>query len=266
MNTLPTFIQKDDIRSLAPAAFAGDKAVGLSDRYTFISTERVIDALAEQGWFPVTAQQSKNRRIKDPGHFTHAVTFRQPHVELAINGVCPEVVLLNDHRGRRPAELLAGFLRLICLNGLMVNTGIGETELVRVHKGDAELDVIATLLVAQQTLKTAEDEIRDWQSIQVSLQDQIGFARQALALRTEKAPVNIEALLERRRTEDASNDLWTVFNVVQEHLTQGGGNRSLFGRRGVRRITGLNSGQKFNQGLWALAQSAGERIKAAIGI
>jgi hypothetical protein len=263
--TLPQIITKDEIRAQAPAAFAQEPAFNVSDRYSFISTERVIDALAEQGWFPVTAQQSKNRRIKDPGHFTHAVTFRQPQVEIALNGVCPEVVLLNDHRGRRPAELLAGFLRLICLNGLMVNTGIGNTELVRVHKGEAELDVFATLLVAQQTLKTAEAEIRDWQSIELSLQEQIAFARNALALRTEKPAINVEALLERRRAEDLSSDLWTVFNVVQEHLSQGGVSRSLFGRRGVRRITGVTASQKFNQSLWALAQSVGARIKSAFG-
>ena len=61
-------------------------------------------------------------------------------------------------------------------------------------------------------------------------------------------------VLQRRREDDYGDDLWSVFNVVQENMVAGGGVPGVFHpRRTLRRITGVISSQEINQGLWALA-------------
>ncbi|MET3218237.1 UNVERIFIED_ORG: hypothetical protein ABIC48_006032 [Burkholderia territorii] len=65
-------------------------------------------------------------------------------------------------------------------------------------------------------------------SVTLDRDEQHVFARSALALRYDPtdaaapAPVSESQLLAPRRFEDRHDDLWTVFNRVQENLTEGG--------------------------------------------
>jgi hypothetical protein len=95
-----------------------------------------------------------------------------------------------------------------------------------------------------------------------------GFAEAALRLRFEdvsKAPISPRILLECRRTEDAGNDLWHVFNRLQEHLTCGGqrdwSRRREDGRRfpRTRAISGLDRNIRLNRDLWNLAERVANR-------
>ena len=68
-----------------------------------------------------------------------------------------------------------------------------------------------------------------------------------------------EKLLAPMRYGDAATDLWTTFNVVQEHLVRGGDRYLGYTQgMGIRRnrtrpVAGLNEGQKLNKALGALA-------------
>ena len=84
-------------------------------------------------------------------------------------------------------------------------------------------------------------------------------ARAALAVRFEEdAPVDPGSLLQTRRSEDSSSDLWTILNRVQEHLIRGGasdGRRDRNGRlRTVRALRGIDSKVTLNKALWGLAE------------
>ena len=65
----------------------------------------------------------------------------------------------------------------------------------------------------------------------------------------------IEDILEPTRDEDKGNDLWRVFNVVQEKITQGGFSAALVGAkvRKVRKIKSFEKDLKINQDLFKLA-------------
>jgi hypothetical protein len=65
----------------------------------------------------------------------------------------------------------------------------------------------------------------------------------------------IEDILEPTRDEDKGNDLWKVFNVVQEKITQGGFSAALIGAkvRKVRKIKSFEKDLKINQDLFKLA-------------
>jgi hypothetical protein len=89
------------------------------------------------------------------------------------------------------------------------------------------------------------------------------FAGAALRLRFEDvkaAPICAGRLLDSRRWEDKGDDLWRVFNRVQENLTRGGQRdftrRREDGRRfpRTRAITGLDQNLRLNRELWNLAE------------
>ncbi len=67
----------------------------------------------------------------------------------------------------------------------------------------------------------------------------------------------IEDILEPKRKEDEGDDLWRVFNVVQEKITQGEFHAALKGAkvRKVRKIKSFEKDLKVNKDLFQLATS-----------
>ena len=67
----------------------------------------------------------------------------------------------------------------------------------------------------------------------------------------------IEDILEPKRKEDEGDDLWRVFNVVQEKITQGEFSAALKGAkvRKVRKIKSFEKDLKVNKDLFQLATS-----------
>lgn len=258
------FLSYQEIRDLAPAAFAQEKADGLSDRYTFIDTQLVISQLGDLDWYPVQAYQRFSKRVKDPLHTTHQIVFRKLHPldVLKVGDLIPQLIWVNDHRGRRTAELLSGIERLACLNGLVLPTGLAEDEFYQIHRGNVTVAVEAALSRAYTALEEADKASSQWRLIELDPLQQTIFAKTALLIRNPDAQTFAAApLLERHRDADAGNDLWTVFNVVQENLTRGEVRGVFSRRRKLRKITGISAIQKLNQGLWSLAQRVADYLK-----
>ena len=67
----------------------------------------------------------------------------------------------------------------------------------------------------------------------------------------------IEDILDPKRDEDKGDDLWRVFNVVQEKITQGEFSAALKGAkvRKVRKIKSFEKDLKVNKELFQLATS-----------
>ena len=65
----------------------------------------------------------------------------------------------------------------------------------------------------------------------------------------------IDDILEPKRKEDVGDDLWRVFNVVQEKITQGEFHAALKGAkvRKVRKIKSFEKDMKVNKELFKLA-------------
>ena len=65
----------------------------------------------------------------------------------------------------------------------------------------------------------------------------------------------IEDILDPKRKEDRGDDLWKVFNVVQEKITQGDFSAALKGAkvRKVRKIKSFEKDLKVNKQLFQLA-------------
>jgi len=246
-------LSNDQIARYAPSVMAEEAHESRGDRYAFIPTINVIDGLRNNGFQPFEVSQTKVRDQSKREFTKHMVRLRQSGVNVS-GAEVPEIILLNSHDGSSSYQLLSGFFRFVCANGL-ISGNVQEDIRVR-HSGNVVDDVIEGATRVLDNLELANNSIDTFKSTKLEFEEQLVFANSALQLRWgDNAPVVAESLLRSRRFEDQKSDLWTTFNRVQENLLRGGLNgRSASGRRSTTRaVGGVNENVKLNRALWSLA-------------
>jgi hypothetical protein len=265
----------DALRHYVPSAFATEKHVSRSARYTHIPTSEVIDGLVSQGFQPFKAVQSKSR-IEGKSEFTkHMIRFRHPDYTDALSQNAPEVVLLNSHDGTSSYKLMAGILRFICTNGLITwNEKFGEISVH--HKGNIVDQVIEGSFEIVGQSRKALGTIDAWQQLRLTDGEQNLFAKYAHSARFADSdgeittPITPAQLLIPRRSEDRgnganwqrpANDLYRTMNVVQENVIRGGLSNfsrdaatNRMRRATTREVRGIDQDVKLNRMLWRLAE------------
>ncbi|RQT27435.1 DUF932 domain-containing protein [Burkholderia contaminans] len=252
-------LSDDQIRRVAPSIFADGKHESRSERYTYIPTIDVLRGLRNEGFQPFMICQT---RVRDSGkrEFTkHMLRLR--HADQITGEEADEIVLLNSHDGTSSYQMLAGTFRFVCQNGMVAGENIAD---IRVpHKGDVVQNVINGAFDVLDGFELIREQKDGMRAVALDRDEQHAFARSALALRYDPmdadapAPVSESQLLAPRRFEDRRDDLWTIFNRVQENLTKGGlHGRSRSGRAmSTRPITGIDQNVKLNRALWMLADA-----------
>jgi hypothetical protein len=252
-------LSDDQIRRVAPSIFADGKHESRSERYTYIPTIDVLRGLRNEGFQPFMVCQTRVRHDGRREYTKHMMRLR--HADQITGDEANEIVLLNSHDGTSSYQMLAGMLRFVCQNGMVAGDSVRD---IRVpHKGNIVQNVITgafDVLDGFDLIREQKDGMRD---VALDRDEQNAFARSALALRYDPtdteapAPVTESQLLAPRRFEDRRDDLWTVFNRVQENLTKGGlHGRSRTGRSmSTRPITGIDQNVKLNRALWMLANA-----------
>jgi hypothetical protein len=65
-NFKATALSEQTLRAQAPSIYASGPMQGVSSRYTFVPTARIVDGLGEHGWVPVDiSEASKNPKLKE---------------------------------------------------------------------------------------------------------------------------------------------------------------------------------------------------------
>ena len=268
-------LDNDQLRKLAPSAFATEAHSSRSSRYTYIPTSEVIDGMRENGFLPVFAKQGASR-IAGKADFTkHLIRFRHqgqaPQLR-RVGDTFPEIVLVNSHDGTSAYKIMSGMFRLVCLNGMIVADRLDGGLTVH-HKGDIVGQVIEgsyTVLEESRRALTAADE---WAGVTLNRDEQVAMAEAAHVLRFGDAdgetetPIKAAQLLNVRRQADNAPDLWRTFNRVQENVIRGG--VTAWGRDAnnrprrvtTREVKGIDQDVRLNRALWVL----GERMAALKG-
>ncbi len=100
--------------------------------------------------------------------------------------------------------------------------------------------------------------LKIYQQIELTESQQKRFATNAMKLRfgedRPQMPITTTQALEIHRKGDDKNDLWTVFNRLQENLVKGGiKGKSASGRQiTTRKLDGAYSELTFNIALWGM--------------
>lgn len=258
----------DAIRQAAPSAFAEHPFEGMSNRYTYIPTSAVIEHMLTRGFQVFKATQSL-ARIEGKKEFTkHMIRFRQSDTALAVGDVFPEVVLVNSHDGTSAYKLMGGLFRLACSNGLIVAESMIDSVRVK-HTGNVIEEVSHGSISLVDKMPVCIDAIARWKEMQISQGEQAIMAEAAHAIRFADTdgkidtPIQPAQLLRARRSADNANDLFTVFNRIQENVIQGkvsarAGQAQGFRMTTTRKVKGIDQDVKLNRALWTLTEKMAE--------
>ncbi len=262
-----TPLAEDLMRQAAPSIFAEGKHASRSERYTYIPTIEVLRGLRKEGFEPFMVAQSKSR-IEGKTDFTkHMIRMRHAG-QVKAKPEANEIILINSHDGASSYQMLAGVLRFVCCNGLVVGTVANDIRIP--HKGSIQGDVIEGAFRVLEDFEAIDASIDRMKSLQLKGDEEHAFATAALALRygerTEgqpPAPITADQLIEARRPEDLGRSLWASMNRLQENMLRGGQlGRSVQGRRMQTRAVGsIDRSVSLNRALWALAEEM-RKIKA----
>jgi len=249
----------DQLRKHVPAVYAKEPSADVSKRYGFIASYNVLEALDKAGFVPVEARNYMRRDSKLLVHTKHMLRFRQRgdiNKLRQVGDTIPEVIMLNAHDRSSRFEFYAGLFRLLCANGLVVSAGgIVKPVIVR-HTTNMVQGALEAAMQLIEHAKNTSKYIGAMQRYTMPQPAQLRFAAKALEYRPQRAGV-IEpaALLVPRREADKGDDMWHVFNRVQENLTKGEiAGVTADGRR-VRTapIRSINADMAINAGMWELA-------------
>ena len=274
-NALATnFLSEETIRQTAPFVYA-DKPTNpaVSERYTFVPTNRIVEDMQALGWGVVQARQQRASKRKGILSF-HMVAFQNPNIYVAKQtesgetDICyPRIIVTNSHDGRSSFKFMVGLFRLVCSNGLVIATETFQKVAIR----HINYDIEELRRVVAESIETVSQQIavmNDMQNHELSDGQKRAFALSALRIRKglkenepfKVAPTDedIDEMLEPLREEDKGNDIWTVFNVLQERMMKGDfhhGKTKTGKARKARPITGVAKDLDLNQRLFREAVS-----------
>lgn len=249
------------IEQLPSAVLAEHAHARVSNKYQFLSTLEVVNALGEYGLAPYRAI-TNGTRIEGRSDFAkHMVRFRQVGQTAMVGDVYPEIVLINSHDRASSFHIELGLFRLVCANGLVVSNGNLAGYRVR-HVGSTIKDVLKATLELVQQFPYVQENVERMQSKQLTDTQREHMAALAMGLRWDASKVPFEAarLLIANRAEDTGTDLWSTYNVIQENMIRGQ-HRPRYGRfnnggiRTTREVKSIDVDMSINRGLWQLASS-----------
>ncbi|EDM6247703.1 DUF945 domain-containing protein [Salmonella enterica subsp. enterica serovar Muenchen] len=244
----------EELMQYTPSVFGEDKHTSRSEKYTYIPTITLLENLRREGFEPFFACQS---RVRDPGRRNYTKHMLRLRRAGQITGrQVPEIIILNSHSGESSFQLLPGVFRSVCTNSLVCGQSFGE---IRVpHRGDIAGKVIEGAYDVLGVFDRVEEKREAMQSLLLPPPAQQALANAALTYRfgEEHQPVAATQILTPRRYEDRKDDLWSVFNRIQENLLKGGlPGRTVQGKRThTRAVNGIDGDVRLNRALWVMAE------------
>jgi hypothetical protein len=208
----------------------------------YIPTLDVVTKLQNEGWHinGVAEQRSKNRKITNNyvqlQHPDFAIQNKQGKHEAFTS-----ITLSNSCNGAQPLQMSLGMFRQVCSNGAITFDQYAESQNIKhieVNARDLDRFVTSMNIKANKLLT----EVNEMKHKGLSIEDMRKLAREAARLRYNNLDeINIDDLFAINRVEDESNDLWTVFNRIQENLTHD--------------VTNMKEDIRLNQQLFSLVES-----------
>lgn len=252
----------DMIRRAAPSIFAEAPHESRSERYQYIPTINVLNALRSEGFQPFFAAQTAVRRADKREHTKHMLRLR--HVDQINSREANEIILLNSHDGSSSYQMLAGMFRFVCANGMVCGDTVGDIRVRHQGKGDIIGEVIEGAYTVRDAFEMIEAERDMMHGVTLAPEHQRLLAQTLLEYKhndpTRPAPITADQLLLPRRREDQGNDLWRTTNRIQENVIKGGlSGRNAKGKRTTTRaVRGIDQDVKLNKALWEMAKKMGE--------
>ena len=231
-NESQEFLTDEQIREVCPVAFTEKASNEVSKHYTHIPTNQVINDMRELGWGVIGAKQVAARKNATKGYQKHMIIFRHP--DLLVEGqdgdnVWPQIIMTNSYDGKNSFTFQAGMYRLVCSNGLVIADQEFGSMKIR-HMGYDFDTLRETINEMVEKLPLTVESMNKFKQTELTQHQKYDLARKALATRFKMKEnqkvdqiyrIDLDEFLKPVRKEDAGNDLWSVFNLVQEKVVEG---------------------------------------------
>lgn len=226
------FMTRKQIQEACPVAFAETPSSEVSKHYTHIPTDRVIDDMEKLGWGVIDAKQVSARKKATQGFQKHMLVFRHP--DLMVEGkdgddVWPQIIMTNSHDGKNSFTFQAGMYRFVCSNGLVIaDQEFGKMKIR--HMGYDFEALRETIGEMVEKLPLTVESMNKFKQTELTKPQKYDLARRAIATRfklqkdqkvDQVYKIDLDEVLRPVRKEDAGDDLWSVFNLVQEKVVEG---------------------------------------------
>ena len=252
-------LNTDQLQRVAPSIFATEPYEKMSEKYRFVPTIDVVNALGENGFLPVKASQARTRIEGKQDFVRHVIRFRHRELnEAKVGDSIPEIVLLNSHDGSSSYKIMMGMFRLVCSNGMVVASGMID-EIAARHSGKEGIvrEVIDGSFRVIESAPRVMAQIEQWQHQNLSDKHKLAYANAALELRGSEMSIDPNDVLYAHRSEDRGSDIWSTFNRVQENMIRGGMHSTNIETGRSRRTSAVKScaaDVKLNRALWRLTE------------
>jgi hypothetical protein len=258
-----SYLTKEEIKKQAPLVFAETPTnPEVSGKYLFVNTETIIDDLAKLSWFPVQVAQRKGRKKEGTIFSKHMVAFQNPDIKITSkdgDDAYPRILLTNSHDGMQAFKFSVGIFRLVCSNGLVVADEQFSDFKIK-HKGYSFSELRDVVRQAVEDLPNRVQVMNDMKNRILTIEEKHKLALDAMLIRAgiqtlQYDQETIDEILEPQRKADQGDDLWKVFNVVQEKIINGNFHAALKGAkvRKVRKIKSFEKDIEVNKKLFKLA-------------
>lgn len=268
-DNLSNAMTKEQIKAVCPLAFYQEPTnPGVSNKYMMANTETIIDDMARLGWYPVEAKQCRAKKGSSGIRSFHMVAFQNEDVKIMQDGeteAYPRIILTNSHDGFRSFKFMCGIYRLICSNGLVVATE--EFASVTIRHINYTFEELRK--VVAQSIDAIPEQVKvmnKMKQTELTTEQKYDLALQILKARrgeTENDKFTatkgtLDDILTPNRKEDYGDDLWTVFNVLQEKAIKGGYSYASDETKKARKQRSIKSAVKdiaLNQTMFSIATS-----------
>ena len=252
-------LSDDELFRFVPSLFQKQAHFSRSERFVPVATIDVVRGLQNEGFVPVYAGQTITRDPSRREFTKHVIRFRKEGSQ-AVAGTHGEIVLRNGNDGSAAFNIMSGLFRIVCANGMITRSATWEDVKVR-HSGRAVEKVIeGTFKVLGEVERQLAAPVA-WSGVTLDREEQLLLADAARTVRLGDAdgnvtsPISAGQFLNPRRFEDRRDDLWSTFNVIQEHAIRGGlsaYNRDTNRLTTIRPINSIDGDVKLNKALWTL--------------
>lgn len=267
-NDFCTPMTEEQLRKACPYAFAEMPTnPGVSGKYIQANTKTVVDDMAKMGWYPVQAKQCREKKGSKGIRSFHMVCLQNDNIKIMNpNGgteAYVRIILQNSHDGFSSFKFMMGLYRCVCSNGLVVADAEFETFSIRhVNYTFEELRTVVNKVVS--SIPNVINKMDAMSQVVPTDEQKREMAVETYKIRkgvAEEDKVNVDDatitdLLTPVRSEDNTDTLWGLFNILQEKMIKGG--FSATGKNGKARkqrpISSIKKDADYNQKLWAIAE------------
>jgi hypothetical protein len=279
-------LSKEELREIAPSIFSTMPSPEVSKKYSHIPTYKLIDDMKLLGWKAIDAKEVSARQKNTVGFQKHLVVFRNPDIVInqmpdniresitsptgyrrtdgtfakknPIDTVFPQILLTNSHDGKNAFTFTAGLFRMICENGLVISTNEFEKVSIR-HMGYDFEELQRQVTEMTERLPLTVESMNNMISTKMEQKSILKFAKDMLAVRfpedeLKRITIDMDEFITPVRPEDKGEDLWSVFNVIQEKIIEGDFDYTIGTKhRKARQIKNFKQDQKINKELFDVA-------------